>query len=573
MIDWQQDDWISAYLDDEMSPEERELAQLKIAGDPELQGQVEKLQQLGNRLRRLPTHRLPASFAASIRQQIQGISETPELDSVRVSRATPSTRESQQGNRANNTRDRGKLLALVVLGTLAASLLVSVALAPSLWQSENARTLAEATDAMVASSEADQLSEVEVDASMEDSPGNAFRVRSAPEPEAMSEGSSGGGPLARSGLDMPQGGSRTASDDGPTMDSMPSPGAMAGGGFGGQGQPRPQSLGAAGPPTDIRTMRAGPGGGLPNEPHIASPAGQLLFADNPSQAEWFASLAIDQDQDLDRFLQTIADSDFEFDASLVVSQSPFAGGAGAGEVSETPEAVREEGNEKVLTGQLLDFQKISQAELEQNRAILIAVEGTPLQIEQLVQKFSDEPRLTVFQQTWKAVTSATGANPNRGTGSSGEFRQSSEVDPSSSPKPSLNNNGEVETQQRLENQEIASQPKTVNSGGKEKPGTVRFARESEWKIRLLEKTRQRAMEPSLDQESTQGTGDGNISGQSPAGGEGPATEPAVALVEDDNVAPASPSNSKTMPQESVAHFAEPRMKLFIVIVSKDLENK
>ena len=63
MTDRRQEDWISAYLDDELSPEELEQAQLWLENDAELRDYLEKLKGVGERIRTLPAHRLPSAFA------------------------------------------------------------------------------------------------------------------------------------------------------------------------------------------------------------------------------------------------------------------------------------------------------------------------------------------------------------------------------------------------------------------------------------------------------------------------------------------------------------------------------
>ena len=81
MTDRRQEDWISAYLDDELSPEEFEQAQLWLENDAELRDYVEKLKGVGERIRTLPAHRLPSAFAAQIRERVGAMTSDENLDS------------------------------------------------------------------------------------------------------------------------------------------------------------------------------------------------------------------------------------------------------------------------------------------------------------------------------------------------------------------------------------------------------------------------------------------------------------------------------------------------------------
>jgi anti-sigma factor RsiW len=580
MTEWQQDDWISAYLDDELSLEERELAHSKIEADPELQHQIEAMQQLGNRLRHLPTHRLPASFAAGILQQITERHSTQERESSSTRLASTQIREPSQGDLSINARDRGRRLALGVLGTLAASLLVAVALAPSIWQGEDATWLAEATDANVDVDEAVQLPEAEGESMLGTAEGNALLVPSAASPESMSvesrEGIRGGAPLTRPALSEPRGGGQAASDDEPKIDSAPLSEAMAGGGFGGQGPTLQRSQGGAGPPSGARTMRVGAGGGLPASRGLDATDGELFDAYTPDQAEWLASLTIDQDQDLGRLLQSMADLDFRFNVSSARRPMPLAAGVGA--PTELPGAIEAEGEEIGAAEQLLDFQKFSQAELQKKGVVLLAVEGAPYQIEQLVEKISTESSLSLFQQTWKQVPSADGLERSESGNSGGEpidapgsaSGQLAESTPASTGNPMPVKNVGEEAPRQFQNQDPDSQQFFETDGLNSKSGTVRVAQDSEWTLRLLEKTRQRTADQMLDSEVEQGLGGGSLAGRPAASGEEPDAENEKSSSVADNAELNVPSTTENLSRDSQE---PPRMKLFIVIVSKSQEEQ
>ena len=134
MTDRRQEDWISAYLDDELSPEEFEQAQLWLENDAELRDYVEKLKGVGERIRTLPAHRLPFAFAAQIREKVGAMTSDENLDSKgRLAHAkTPLSLARQDDRSGLNSSSRGKYLAFGLTGTLAATLLLAVVLLPQL---------------------------------------------------------------------------------------------------------------------------------------------------------------------------------------------------------------------------------------------------------------------------------------------------------------------------------------------------------------------------------------------------------------------------------------------------------
>ena len=575
MTEWQKDDWISAYLDDEMSSQERELAQSKIDGDPELQRQIEMMRRLGNRIRHLPTHRLPASFAADIRQQVTELSQTSEQDASNIALANSQKPESFGASLSRNTRDRGRVVALGILGTLAASLLVAVVLTPSIWQGENERSLAQATDSMADFDEAVQLPEAGVSAAMEDAEANMPSVPAPAGPGAMSVESQqsveGAAPPSPPSLAGPRGGARGASQDEPASVAEGSPEAIAGGGFGGQGPTRQRSQGSGALLSEAQDKRVEKVGGPAGRRGPEATAGELYYANNADQAEWYASLALDPDQDLKRLLQTIEDLDFQFSAAPVLRQMPFDAGVEAS--PELPGAIEPEGITNDVTSDaesLVDFQSVSQAELAEKGMILYAVEGTPQQIEQLVQQISAEPSLSLYQQTWKEVPYSYGAGRSESGVAGGSMGQVAESTPASGGNPMPVKNGDEEASKPGENQKPFNQQASDAEGLKSTSGTIRIARDREWSLRLFEKTRQGTADQLLDPESTQEGGGGNLVGGSAVGSEKPKIDTEdVSPVEVDSELN---SSSKT---EDVSRDAleQPRVKLFIVIVSKDQEDQ
>jgi len=62
---------ISAYLDDEVSPEERASIRQQIESDPTAEKMLADFQEMGNLLRSLPTERAPSGMVAAVHQQIE----------------------------------------------------------------------------------------------------------------------------------------------------------------------------------------------------------------------------------------------------------------------------------------------------------------------------------------------------------------------------------------------------------------------------------------------------------------------------------------------------------------------
>ena len=130
------DDWISAWLDDELSDSERRQFEAALAEDAQLRERVESFQRLGNDLRRLPTHHLPASFAAALREQVEsnGGLRVAEADSLLTDQSGLAVPAASQPTRR---RTHLRYLAIAAVGSLAALLLVSISLLPLMTQLSN----------------------------------------------------------------------------------------------------------------------------------------------------------------------------------------------------------------------------------------------------------------------------------------------------------------------------------------------------------------------------------------------------------------------------------------------------
>lgn len=131
------DDWISAWLDGELSETESRQFEARMAEDPQLRDRVEAMRRLGEELRRLPSHHLPVSFASEIIDKINAQSATPAAASATRSSSktdsTPETRSShaQPPVAPTETHAPWKLTRkrlILVVGSMAAALLVGVSL-------------------------------------------------------------------------------------------------------------------------------------------------------------------------------------------------------------------------------------------------------------------------------------------------------------------------------------------------------------------------------------------------------------------------------------------------------------
>ena len=131
-------------------------------------------------------------------------------------------------------------------------------------------------------------------------------------------------------------------------------------------------------------------------------------------------------------------------------------------------------------------------------------------------------------------------------------------------------NGDEEASKPDENQKPFNQQASDTEGLKSTSGTIRIARDREWSLRLFEKTRQGTTDQMLDPESTQEGGGGNLVGGSAVGSEKP-------KIDTEDVSPVevdSELNSSSKTEDASRDALEqPRVKLFIVIVSKDQEDQ
>lgn len=124
------DDWISAWLDGELSAEERRRFEAELEEDDELRQRVEAYQRLGERLRQLPTHRLPASFASEVVARSAGTEKSSANRGLSANgRVNPQVAEISPT--APIPRSRSWYVAMTAIASLAA--VVALAMAFPLW--------------------------------------------------------------------------------------------------------------------------------------------------------------------------------------------------------------------------------------------------------------------------------------------------------------------------------------------------------------------------------------------------------------------------------------------------------
>ena len=135
------DDWISAWLDDELVGEDRARFEAELEENAALREQVEGLRKVGDRLRDMPTHRLPPDFAAHVAALAMGTrAATGKTESrpaaapltpaspVDLSQADGGAASESDGATGTGRRRGGWYAAISIIGSLAALLLVSLSI-------------------------------------------------------------------------------------------------------------------------------------------------------------------------------------------------------------------------------------------------------------------------------------------------------------------------------------------------------------------------------------------------------------------------------------------------------------
>ncbi len=142
------DDWISAWLDDELVGEDRARFEAELEENAALREQVEGLRRIGDRLRDMPTHRLPPDFAAHVAalatasrpatretRAAAAAAPLPHGSQVDVSHVDGGAAGDFDGATGKGRRRGGWYAAISIIGSLAALLLLSLSISGPLSRS------------------------------------------------------------------------------------------------------------------------------------------------------------------------------------------------------------------------------------------------------------------------------------------------------------------------------------------------------------------------------------------------------------------------------------------------------
>lgn len=487
MTDRRQEDWISAYLDDELSPEELEQAQLWLENDAELRDYLEKLKGVGERIRTLPAHRLPSAFAAQIREKVGAMDSDENLDSKgRLAHAkTPVSLARQDDRSGVGSSSRGKYLALGLTGTLAATLLVAVVLLSQLAPRFD-RSLAESYSSPAFDSPGGNAEGMAAyESSMADVEAESFQVEPKPgadQPFDQNDRESVAGP--KPSWPTPAGVAARASrsnemrmQSGQGNSVGVEGGPMAGGYGAGLNEMAEDAVTEGGSqmlaqPT--RKMSANDReaskffGGINRSQQNGGEA--LLYQGEQVDAhtEWFATLSMESDATFDEFLESLALQNFEFPSSDLVAPAVGA------EVESNAGTPAEAG--------LGDFQRKSKRLLEQAGVLLLAIEGTPQELQGLLGQVSAADEFKLYRQVWHEVQPMAAAMAQEGTPDIVETE-----DPRTSPRP-IEDPDSSANEPPSRDDEISNE-ETTEGEATQRAGQVRIVHASEWPFRMIEKAR------------------------------------------------------------------------------------
>ena len=568
MTDRRQEDWISAYLDDELSPEEFEQAQLWLENDAELRDYVEKLKGVGERIRTLPAHRLPSAFAAQIREKVGAMTSDENLDSKgRLAHAkTPVSLARQDDRSGLNSSSRGKYLAFGLTGTLAATLLLAVVLLPQLVPQFD-RSLAEsasspAFDSLGGNAEGmaayeSSMADVETDSFQEkpklgsaqsfdqnDRESVAGQEPSRPTPAGVAARASRSDEM------------RMQSGQGNSLGVEAGP---RGGGFG-------AGLNAVAEDADIeggsqtlaqptRKMSANDReasrffGSINRSQQNGGEA--LLYQGEQVDAhtEWFATLSMESDATFDEFLESLALQNFEFSSSESVAPAVRA------EIESNAGTPAEAG--------LGDFQRKSKSLLEQAGVLLLAIEGTPQELQVLLGQVSAADELKLYRQVWHEVQPMAAAIGQEETPDSVETE-----DPRTLPRP-IEDPDSSANEPPSRDDEISNE-ETTEVEATRRAGQVRIVHASEWPFRMIEKARLgRSQKAGSQVGSSQADPDNQPSGLAGAGTGGPDGEQEIGpRISSGGVeGPVAEELVGRNDSSLVPNATTEQMKLYLVIVS------
>ena len=570
MTDRRQEDWISAYLDDELSPEAREQAQLRLERDAELREYVENLKSVSERIRTLPAHRLPSAFAAQIREKVGALASDENLDSESSldHARTPVSLTGKDDRAVMGSSSRGKYLALGLTGTLAATLLVGMVLLPQFFRQFD-RSVAESTSAPAFDSPDDNAEGM---ATYESSIANVEADSFQEEPKLGSEPS------------FNQKDRESVAGQEPSRPTPPGVAARAS---------RPNEMrmqsgqgnfpGVAGGP-----MGGGFGAGLNAMAEDASTEGSSQMLVQPSQkmsandrdasrffgginpsrqngeealhdqgeqldahTEWFATLSMESDATFDGLIECLAVQNFEFQS--LDSLAPAAGAeveAIAGASSEV---------------ELGDFQRKSKSLLEQAGVLLLAIEGSPQEIQGLLGQISGTDELKLYRQVWPKV------QPMAAVIGQAETRDRVETeDSSASPHPVADPDSSADESPSSDDE--SSNEETTEGEATQRAGRVRIVHASEWPLRMIEKARLGRSQGARPQvESSQADSDNSTTGLSGGGsGESGGEQESGSKTPSGGVnASVAEGAAGDKDSRRVPFAATEKVKLYLVIVSDE----
>lgn len=121
---------LAAYLDGELSSEERALFEAELQNDDQLQTLHDQWNSYGDSVRRLPKHRLPASFADRVLAQIDNQAVIPVSETKSLGKPNPSSSPKSISNRSRS-------MVFGLIATVSAVLLLTWMITPLFDQGTN----------------------------------------------------------------------------------------------------------------------------------------------------------------------------------------------------------------------------------------------------------------------------------------------------------------------------------------------------------------------------------------------------------------------------------------------------
>ena len=278
---------------------------------------------------------------------------------------------------------------------------------------------------------------------------------------------------------------------------------------------------------------------------------QLLYQGEQVDAhtEWFATLSMESDATFDEFLESLALQNFEFSSSESVAPAVRA------EIESNAGTPAEAG--------LGDFQRKSKSLLEQAGVLLLAIEGTPQELQVLLGQVSAADELKLYRQVWHEVQPMAAAMGQEETTDSVETE-----DPRTLPRP-IEDPDSSANEPPSRDDEISNE-ETTEVEATRRAGQVRIVHASEWPFRMIEKARLgRSQKAGSQVESSQADPDNQPSGLAGAGTGGPDGEQEIGpRISSGGVeGPVAEELVGRNDSSLVPNATTEQMKLYLVIVS------